>query len=99
MVKEHLFKALNNASRLEFFQNASKLRRLLRSTKKGDYSDPENYCPISLLSSLSKVFEKQLYNRMVNFSVMNEFTPVQFGFRSDHSFVHAISEITFSPNM
>ena len=62
---------------------------------KGDYSNPENYRPISLLSSLSKVFEKLLYNRMIKFLVKNDFfTPVQFGFRSDHSCVHEVSEIT-----
>ena len=49
----------------------------------------------SLLSSLSNVFEKLLYNRMIQFLVQNDlFTPVQFGFRSNLSCVHAITEIT-----
>ena len=63
------------------FPDDLKLQRLSRSTKKGDYSDPENYRPISRQSSLSKVFEILLYNRMIYFFVKNDlFTPVQFVF-------------------
>ena len=44
---------------------------------------------------MSKVFEKQLYNRMINVFVKNDlFIEVQFSFRSDHSCVHSVSEIT-----
>ena len=37
-----------------------------RAPQKSDYRDPENYRQISLLSSLSNVLEKLLYNRMIN---------------------------------
>ena len=44
---------------------------------------------------MSKVFEKLLRKRLTNFLIKkNVFTPVQFGFRSKHCCVHAISEIT-----
>ena len=46
--------------------------------KKGSRKDPVNYRPISLLSSLSKVLEKLLYQRMMAFCTTNELlTPVQ----------------------
>ena len=51
--------------------------------------------PISLLSSLSKVFEKVLYKRMVKFFNKNNlFTPAQYGFRPKYSCANAIAEIT-----
>jgi hypothetical protein len=44
--------------------------------KRGDKNDTSNYRPISLLMSLSKIFEKVIYNKD-NYILANE----QFGFR------------------
>ena len=94
MVGEHLPKAFNECLKIRIFPESLKIAKVPQN---GDYSDPENYRPISLLSSLSKVFEKMLYNRMINFFVRNDlFNPVQCGFRSDHWCVHAVSKITKS---
>ena len=51
--------------------------------------DPEifnNYRPVSILCSLSKVFEKIMYNRLINFLDKHQILySYQFGFRKSHS--------------
>ena len=95
VVEEHLCKAFNEYLKIGIFPECLKCAKVIALHKKCDYSDPENYRPISLLSSLSKVFEKLLYTRVIDFFVENNlFTSLQFGFRSNHSCVHAISKIT-----
>ena len=65
--EEHLFKAFNECLKIGIFPGWPKLAKVIALHKNSDYSYPENYRPISLLSSLSKVFEKVLYNQMNNF--------------------------------
>ena len=68
-----------------------KMAKVVPIFKKGDPLDSCNYRPISLLSSISKVLEKLIYDRTVGFLVSNNtFSDSQFGFRQKHSTVHAI---------
>jgi hypothetical protein len=54
--------------------------------KKGDRENMANYRPISLLTSLSKVFEKIIYERFLqHINVNNILIEEQFGFRPDTS--------------
>ena len=54
--------------------------------KKGNKQDISNYRPISLLTSLSKVFEKIIYNRLYTHLEMNNIlVQEQFGFRMKRS--------------
>lgn len=47
----------------------------------GDKSDPNNYRPVSIISNLSKLFEKILYKRILTFLTnSNFFANYQFGF-------------------
>ena len=49
----------------------------------GERSTPKNYCPVSLLSVLSKVFEKLVNNRIVDhLEKCGPFSDFQYGFRS-----------------
>ncbi len=51
-----------------------------------------NYRPISLLPSLSKILEKIVHHRLYNFcKAQNILNSKQFGFRPNHSTVHAIT--------
>ena len=53
-----------------------------------------NYCPISLLMTISKLLEKILYNRMYKFPEKNKILyESQFAFQSRHSCEHAIAEL------
>ena len=53
-----------------------------------------NYRPISLLLTLSKLLEKIVYKRTYNFLDSNNLLfKSQYGFRSNHSCEHAVSEL------
>jgi len=52
--------------------------------KAGDKSSVSNYRPISLLSSMSKVLERLVYDKVFEF-VNRSITPVQFSFLRNHS--------------
>ena len=53
-----------------------------------------NYRPISLLITLSKLLEKLVYKRVYDFLDRNkQFYKSQYGFRSKHSCEHAITEL------
>ena len=63
--------------------------------KDGDKTDPGNYRLISLLSCLSKVVEKLIHSRFINFfekfSILNM---NQYGFRSKRSTIQAVARLT-----
>jgi hypothetical protein len=66
-----------------------KVAKVIPLFKAGDKSLPDNYRPISLLSCFSKIFEKVVCLRLLNFLENNNIlTPDQFGFRKSHSAVH-----------
>ena len=67
--------------------------------KKGDPANMSNYRPISLLPFLSKIFERCIFNRLVNYaSVCSLLTPCQFGFtkgRSTRDAIIALTELVY----
>ena len=53
-----------------------------------------NYRPISLLSNISKIFERSVYNRLYSYlESMDIISPLQFGFRKMHSTSHAVVSV------
>jgi retron-type reverse transcriptase len=59
--------------------------------KSGDKTNPDNYRPISLLSSFSKSLEKVVSIRLTHFLEQEKIlTKFQFGFRKSHSTAHAM---------
>ena len=66
-----------------------KIAKVIPLLKTGDSSQPDNYRPISLLSCFSKILEKVVCLRLSSFLESNSIlSPVQFGFRKDHSVTH-----------
>lgn len=65
--------------------------------KKGDRGLVDNYRPITMLSVFSKIFEKAVYTRLVNFIEDHSlFTECQHGFRPRRSTTTAICSIVQS---
>ena len=62
--------------------------------KKNDKNKCENYRPISLLSNISKLFERAMHTRLYDFiEGSNKFYDKQFGFRKKYSTNHALLSI------
>ena len=54
--------------------------------KKGEKTVFTNYRPISLLSSISKIFERIIFDQLYKYFVTNKlFYSSQYGFRKEHS--------------
>lgn len=81
----HLCKLFNGCIRQEYFPSQSKTAKIIMLPKPGKNTKlPINYRPISLLNSLSKVYERLILNRL-NIYVLPKIRPEQFGFRPQHS--------------
>ncbi len=69
-----------------------KLAKVIPIYKSKEKANMNNYRPISLLPSLSKILEKIVHHRLYNFcKAQNILNSKQFGFRPNHSTVHAIT--------
>ena len=68
-----------------------KVAKIIPIYKAGDKTNPDNYRPISLLCTFSKIFEKIMAQRLTNYleqnSILSDF---QFGFRKKHSTEHPL---------
>ena len=63
--------------------------------KSGCYKDLNNYRPISLLVSISKIFERVMQKRLYNYlEKYNLLYAKQFGFRKKHCTIDALAEST-----
>lgn len=86
---------INSCLKLCYFPNEFKEAKVIaikKPNKPADY--PSSYRPISLLSSISKVLERIIKDRIVNFlDSRNILPPQQFGFRKVHNTAHPLVRI------
>jgi hypothetical protein len=76
------------------FPNLLKKAKVIPIHKKGDDSILDNYSPISVLNSISKVFEKLLHIQIYTYFKNNDlFYNSQYGFREGHSTELAAMEL------
>lgn len=93
-VSEPLARVINACFIEGVFPDELKKAKIVPVPKKGDYSKICNYRPVSLLPSVSKVFERAIYNRLVDFLNRNNIlAEEQFGFRSGKSTELAIFNV------
>ena len=87
---------INSCLKLQYFPSIWKTAKVIPISKPGkDAKNVESYRPISLLSSLSKIFEKVLKDKLWTFINQHNVIPSeQFGFRSFHSTTHQIKRIS-----
>ena len=88
---EPLTHLINLSLRSGVFPSELKLAKVVPIFKAGDTSAINNYRPISVLSFFSKVFEKIVYNHVLDFiDDNNVLYDYQYGFRHSHSTQQAI---------
>ena len=79
------------------FPNRLKLAKVVPVFKKGLTDQLSNYRPISLLPSLSKLFERIIHSRLLSFfEYNNTIVTTQYGFRHNHSTIHPILDLITS---
>lgn len=85
----------NRCMTIGYFPTRWKHAEIILFNKPGkNKTKPENYRPISLLTTLSKLFEKIILSRLSDFLQENSIIPdCQFGFRANHSTTHQILRI------
>ena len=87
LFKKEFSKPLSDMINLSFnqgiFPNLLKIANVIPIHKKGDKLDCNNYRPISLLSNISKIYEKCMHTRLTKSLQVNKlFFSHQFGFRN-----------------
>ena len=70
-----------------------KLTEVLPLFKSGEHELITNYRPISLLMTISKILEKNVYSRVYTFLHDSNQIYDQYGFRTQHSCEHAIGRL------
>lgn len=86
-------KIFNSCLRLGYFPTAWKYAKVIPIHKPNKINSlPNSYRPISLLSVISKIFEKLILSRLGEFS-KDIINPEQFGFRNGHSTVHQLTRL------
>ena len=92
VISSHIAKILNYCFQHSVFPDCFKLSKVVALYKDGSVDEVSNYRPISLTTSLSKVFERLIYNRLVEFfEKYGILSSAQFGFRRGSSTIDAIS--------
>ena len=89
---------LNGCFKEGSFPNAFKRAKIVPLFKQGDPKDFNNYRPISLLSTFSRVMEKLIFVRVDSFLSKNWIFFNQFGFRRGYSTEDAIHFLTTTAN-
>ena len=85
---------INQVLNTGLFPDKLKIAKVIPIYKKGDPQLFENYRPISLLPTISKVLEKIIHKQLASyFDEYGLFFPNQYGFRPKHSTEYAALEL------
>ena len=82
----------NSCLKNGLYPDELKISRVIPLHKGGAKFELKNYCPISILSTINKIFETIIKQRLITFlTKYNVFVPTQFGFRGEHLTTLAIA--------
>lgn len=91
IISEPLAQIFNQCMTEGIFPLELKLAKIIPVHKKGSLEEPGNFRPISLLPTVSKVFEHIIKNRIVHFLNKNNIiSSTQFGFIRNRSTIDAL---------
>ena len=94
IIAKPLTKLINQSLSEGNFPKILKNAKIVPIFKKGNVYEIGNYRPISLLPSLSKIWEKviniQLTEKMDEYNITSD---TQFGFRKNHSTINAVQRL------
>ena len=86
IVAEPLSNILNASFLTGKIPRALKIAKVCPIHKDGSLNEINNYRPVSVLPSFSKIFEKVVYNRLIVYvNKLNILSNSQYGFRENHS--------------
>lgn len=91
-----IVRLFNSCLKIAYFPTQWKKGKIIAIPKAGkDQSVATNFRPISLLSTIGKLFEKLILEKLTNFEDIKKiFIPQQCGFRNKHSTIHQVLRIT-----
>ena len=93
-ISKSLALIINQCIQKGIFPHKLKLAKVIPIFKSGDETLFNNYRPISILPSLSTIFERVIFNQIHDyFTTHNLYYSNQYGFRKDHSTELAALEI------
>ena len=76
------------------FPNIMKLAEVVPLYKSKEHCLENNYRPISLLTTISKILEKIMYHCVYTFlQVTGQIYSNQYGFCANHSYEHAVGQV------
>ena len=85
---------INQSLKTGIFRDKLKIAKVIPVYKKGEDNVFDNYRPISLLPSISKIFETVIYEQLYeHIQVHNILTDSQYGFRKSHSTEYTAIEL------
>ena len=94
VLSQHMSDIFNCSLSKSYFPDKWKAANVIPVYKKGEKTDPSNYRPISLLSCVSKVFEKCVFKHFYNYLNTNSLiTSVQSGFTPGDSAVYQLIDL------
>ena len=94
VISEPLSIIINQMLKLGIFPDSLKISKVVPLYKKDDQTNLSNYRPISLLPSISKIFEKVLLEQLTTYLDNNNLIHNhQYGFRKRHSTEYAALHI------
>ena len=93
-IAQPLVTIINTSLSTGVFAESLKIAKVIPVFKADDPTLFSNYRPISILPAFSKLFEKVMYNRVINFlNLHNILYSKQFGFRNNHSTAFALIDL------
>ena len=92
MIPKELTTIINNCLKDGLHPNELKLADLSPVFKKDDDVNKENYRPVSILSHMSKAFERIFYKQIDPF-MPSKFSPFLCGFKKNHNSQYSLLKL------